>query len=170
MSRLVFAALMVVSTLFFVDCQDSVIETVLAKTPTPAKRSNFHIGEPLVVKVVGRDCRWEVTYPGPDGELLTGDDIAVGNHLHVPSGVPVRFLLESADFVYSFALPELKLQEIAVPEMTFRLHVSQQQPGSLTLRGGQFCGDRRNELSGTMVVQSPAEWIAWLQRAGERHD
>lgn len=164
MSRLCFVSLVVITTLSSAGYQEISSET--ASVVELLDRA----GEPLEVQVVGRDCRWEVTYPGRDRVFSTADDIAVGNRLHLPSDTAVRLLLRSFDFVYSFALPELKQQEIAVPDMTFTLSLIELTPGRLTLRGGELCGDRRSELSGTIVVQSPAEWHAWLHRVKGGHD
>lgn len=136
----------------------------------PTAESFLRPGEPLNIHIVGRDCRWEVTYPGRDGVLATADDIIAGSRLQLPAGTSVRLHLHSADFVYSFALPELNLREIAVPDMTFTLSVPAQTPGHLTLRGGEMCGDRRKELSGTLVVPSPTEWNTWLHQIRSSHD
>ncbi len=136
----------------------------------PTAESFLRPGKPLDIHILGRDCRWEVTYPGRDGVLATADDIIAGNRLQLPAGTSVRLHLHSADFVYSFALPELNLREIAVPDMTFTLSVSAQPTGNLTLRGGEMCGDRRNELSGTVVVSSPTAWNTWLHQHRNGHD
>jgi cytochrome c oxidase subunit II len=136
--------------------------------PTP--ESFIRPGETLDIQIVGRDCRWEVTYPGRDGVLATADDILAGNRLRLPEETTIRLHLHSADFVYSFALPDLDLREIAVPDMVFTLSMTALAPRQLTLRGGEMCGDRRNELSGTVIVESPAEWNAWLHQFRSGHE
>lgn len=130
----------------------------------------FPVGDSLDFQIVGRDCRWEMIYPGRDGLLGTPDDIEAGNRCQIPAGIPVRISLKSTDFIYSFALSELNLREVAVPDLEFTLTLSPLTPGQLTFHGGEMCGDQRNELSGTVVVQSLAEWNTWLQQIEGRHD
>ena len=41
-------------------------------------------------KVTAKQFNWEITYPGPDGQLGTADDVTVENDFHVPVNKVVR--------------------------------------------------------------------------------
>src|SRR5215813_553691 len=56
-------------------------------------------------KVSGKQFNWEITYPGPDGQLGTKDDVTVENEMHVPVNKVVRIHLQSKDVIHSFFVP-----------------------------------------------------------------
>lgn len=120
--------------------------------------------EPLVVEARGTDFQWWFRYAGQDGELYSADDVLTGTELHIPSGTNVVLRLESSDYLYAFSVPELKLKEIAVPELTYELPLRVTQPGSYALPADPLCGFRflHDDTMGRMVVQSPAEFNHWL--------
>lgn len=133
--------------------------------PSTVQDPLYRAGEPVALQVTGEEFRWRVLYAGPDGELGTGDDVPTGEDIHLPSGAPVRIVLTSADYIYSFSLPALPLEEIAVPDLTFTLEFVTGSPGRVELRGDQFCGYSHARLSGELVVQSPSDFDRWLRRA-----
>ena len=113
---------------------------------------------PLEIEITGEDCRWNVRYPGPDGRLGTPDDRRGGPDLHLPVDVPARVRLHSNDFVYTFALPDLGLQEIAVPELEFVLALRPDAAGRYRLRGDPMCGRTYPDLQGVLVVDSESRF------------
>lgn len=119
--------------------------------------------EPLVVGVTGSDYQWQLHYPGPDGELGTADDIHAVRHPHVPVDTEIRFELNSHDYLYTFAVPQLKLNELVVPDLTFTLEFLVDKIGKLDFRGDQFCGYTHPELSGSLIVESQEDFKAWLE-------
>ncbi|MEZ6008953.1 MAG: hypothetical protein R3F05_14480 [Planctomycetota bacterium] len=111
----------------------------------------------------GADFHWEVRYPGPDGEVGTADDRVGSRDVHVPAGTDVRVHLRSRDYVYTFAIPELALKEIAVPDMEFALHFRAPGPGQTLLLGDQMCGYDHPELIGKLVVTDPAAFTRTME-------
>lgn len=119
--------------------------------------------EPLVVGVTGSDYQWQLHYPGPDGQLGTADDIHAVRHPHVPVDTEIRFQLNSQDYLYTFAVPQLKLNELVVPDLTFSLEFLVNKVGKIEFRGDQFCGYTHPELSGSLIVESQKDFKAWLE-------
>lgn len=124
----------------------------------PPSRSH----EPLAIEITGREYEWYVRYPGPDGIFGTHDDRHTVRHPHAPQHTRLRILLKSEDYLYSFAVPERDLKEIAVPDLSFELALSTGGAGNLEFRGDQFCGFTHPQLSGNIVVQSSSDFAAWL--------
>jgi len=130
--------------------------------PPPAG-PDIPIPNPLIVVVTGDDYNWHLRYPGEDGQIDTADDIPALRHLHLPTGIAARLKLQSMDFLYTLALPHLGLKEIAVPDLEFWLEFETTTEGVFELRGDQFCGYAHPDLLGTLVVEPPADFQAWLQ-------
>lgn len=109
--------------------------------------------ESIVVEVTGDEFNWYFRYPGPDGELGTADDRHSVQDLYLPVHSKVSLSLQSKDYLYSFALPELGLQEIAVPDLKFGLEFTTGDEQTLRLLGDQFCGFAHETLIGSVFVR-----------------
>ena len=72
------------------------------------------------VHVTAKQFNWEVTYPGPDGQFGTDDDLTLENELHVPINTVVVVTLQSRDVIHSFFLPNVRLKQDAVPGREIR--------------------------------------------------
>lgn len=133
----------------------------------PATVQEVTDGEPirrLAVEAVGDEFRWSFTLPGPDDQLGTPDDVAVGNQLHLPVNCHVEFVLKSNDYVYIFSVPALNLREIAVPELTFRLSLPTAAAGNHEVIADPLCSVRllHDEPMGELIVESQEAFRKWL--------
>ncbi len=120
--------------------------------------------DPLRIEIRGGDYQWTVRYPGADGRLLTADDISAKQDLHVPLGTVIQIELESDDFIYSFRLPDFGVNQMAVPELTFKAEFYPTAAGSYPLLGDQMCGYSHPDLLGRVVVHEPDAFREWLAR------
>lgn len=109
----------------------------------------------IVIEVTGEEFNWYFRYPGPDGVLGTDDDRHSVQDLYLPENSSVHLKLNSKDFLYSFALPELELIEIAVPGLDFELQFATRDEQTLQLLGDQFCGFSHETLIGKVYVRNP---------------
>ena len=107
----------------------------------------------IVVEVTGDEFNWYFRYPGPDGVLGTGDDRHSVQDLFLPANSAVDLKLKSNDYLYSFALPDLGMEEIAVPGLDFGLQFTTQNERTLELLGHQFCGFAHESLIGKVYVR-----------------
>jgi cytochrome c oxidase subunit 2 len=107
------------------------------------------------VRITGRDFRWHIRYPGPDGVLDTADDRLDQRNLHVPASTDVELELCSDDFVYSLYLPDYELVEMAFPGRPLVMEFRTDSPGRSRLMGSQMCGFAHEELLGKLVVDPP---------------
>lgn len=121
------------------------------------------IPEPYRIEITGHEYQWRIRYPGADGQLDTNDDRSTLRHLHVPQDIDVVLSLTSEDYLYTFALPDLGVKEIAVPDLEFQVALSAAQPGRYELRGDQLCGFAHPQLLGDFIVQPPDEFLRWLR-------
>ncbi|MAG92757.1 MAG: hypothetical protein CMJ48_03255 [Planctomycetaceae bacterium] len=109
---------------------------------------------PVLVEATGRDFQWHFRLAGTDQEIETADDVPAGTTLHLPPETDVELLLESEDYVYVFSNAELRLREIAVPEMTHSLRFRTPVGGTFDLLVDPICGFRffHDPLMGRITV------------------
>jgi len=92
------------------------------------------------IGVHAKQFEWQITYPGPDGQLGTGDDFTVRNQLHLPVGRPVVTHLTAEDVIHSFFVPEFRVKQDAVPGMNINVWFEPTKADSLELGCAELCG------------------------------
>ena len=126
-------------------------------------------GEVCLVEVTGSGFEWIFRYPGGDGRFGTVDDLVSSRVLHLPRGRRVDLKLTSTDYIYTWTLPELELEEIAVPELVHTLRVEAERVGSYRLLADPMCAIRfsHDEDMGRMQIDELSvfeDWLATLAR------
>jgi len=120
--------------------------------------ANCHAGDEqqridkLVIAATGDNFNWYFQYPGPDNILGTEDDQYSTQNLYLPDHAEITLKLASNDYLYSFALPEMGLKEIAAPDLYFELNFNTGNPQILSLLGDQFCGFAHDSLKGKVHI------------------
>jgi cytochrome c oxidase subunit 2 len=148
------------------------------------------------VRVVGEQFAWNVHYPGPDGvfgrtdpklvdtqsnplgldreDPAARDDVTTINQLHLPVDRPARITLTSKDVIHSFALPEMRVKQDAVPGMSVEVwFVPKVTTDEMRARMGnpeynyeiscaQLCGLGHYRMRGFVTIHSPEAFQAWL--------
>jgi len=106
----------------------------------------------LAIEVTGDEYNWYFRYPGRDRVLGTDDDQHSVQDLFLPENTDVFLKLTSNDYVYSFALPDLDLREVAVPGLSFELQFRTKGDQTLQILGDQLCGFAHESLIGKAHV------------------
>jgi cytochrome c oxidase subunit 2 len=114
------------------------------------------------IDVIAKQFEWNATYPGPDGQLGTGDDFVARNALHIPVDQPIRVNLQAEDVIHSFFLPEFRVKQDAVPGMNTPVWFEATRTGEFTLACAELCGLGHYRMKGSITVHSQAEFDAWL--------
>jgi cytochrome c oxidase subunit II len=136
-----------------------------------------------VVRVVAEQYAWNVHYPGPDGLFgrtdlaLLGpanplgldrsdpagrDDITTINQMHFPVDRPVIVHLSSKDMIHSFALPQMRVKQDAIPGLAQPVWFTPTTTGEWEIACSQLCGLGHYRMRGFYTVESAAEYDAWL--------
>jgi len=137
-----------------------------------------------VFEVVGQQWNWKFRFPGKDGVLGTSDarninddnpfglnvddpngqdDILVDDsELHLPIGQPVQALLRSIDVLHDFYVPQFRAKMDMVPGMITYFWLTPIRTGTFDILCFELCGIGHHEMRGTVVVEAPEDFEAWL--------
>jgi cytochrome c oxidase subunit 2 len=107
----------------------------------------------LTVNVIGHDWWWEVRYP---------NGAVTANEIHIPSGVPVRLELTTADVIHSFWVPRLGPKQDMVPGQRNHLWLQASEPGVYRGQCAEFCGLQHANMIIRVVADPPAEFERWV--------
>ncbi len=119
---------------------------------------------PPTVEVNGRQFEWVMRYPGPNGELGDADDLFSPGDLHVPVDEDILVSLVSEDVLHSFYLPNLRIKQDAVPGMRIPVWFRATETGVFDLVCAELCGWGHYKMAGRLIVESRADYEAFLTR------
>jgi cytochrome c oxidase subunit 2 len=114
----------------------------------------------MVVEVTARQFQWQFRYP---------DTGVISNDLHVPQGQAVRLKLKSEDVIHSFWVPAFRIKQDAMPLRDTVTFFTANAVGEYPVVCAELCGAGHGAmgLSSHVVVQSPADFEAWMtEQAG----
>ena len=117
---------------------------------------------PVVIGVSARQFEWRLIYPGKDHVLHTPDDVHTVNEIHIPVDRDVMVVLTSQDVLHSFFLPNLRVKQDAVPGMQQKVWFRAMRTGEYDLVCAEVCGWGHYKMKGRLVVETQAEYDAWL--------
>jgi cytochrome c oxidase subunit 2 len=158
--------------------------------PLWARRVNqFPPGkEALLVHVVAQQFSFNYHLPGPDGQFgrrdvgfvsnsnplgldpndpAGKDDIVTTGELHVPVNRPVIAELSSKDVIHDFFLPSMRIAGDAIPGSLIPIWFTPIKTGTDEVICGQLCGLGHYGMKGTLVVDTPQDYQAWLKERAE---
>src|SRR6266480_4570405 len=158
--------------------------------PLWAKRVNqFPPGkEALVVHVVAQQFSFNFHLPGSDGQFgrrdasfvsnsnpvgldpndpAGKDDIVTTGELHVPVNRPVICELSSKDVIHDFFVPSMRIAGDAIPGSLIPIWFTPIKTGTDEVICGQLCGLGHYGMKGTLVVDTPQDYQAWLKERAE---
>jgi len=139
--------------------------------------------ESVVVRVVAEQFAWNVHYPGADGRFgrtdmaLLGpsnplgldrsdpaakDDITTINQLHLPVNRPAIVYLSSKDMIHSFALPQMRVKQDAIPGLAQPVWFTPTRTGEWEIVCSQLCGLGHYRMRGFYTIHAQADYDAWL--------
>ncbi|MBB4153879.1 cytochrome c oxidase subunit 2 [Sphingomonas jinjuensis] len=124
----------------------------------PAMRPIVAGVDALKIAVTGEQFWWRVGYAGPQGGVVTA------NELRVPVGRTVDLRLEAGDVLHSFWVPGLAGKMDMIPGRTNRLVVRATKAGVYRGQCAEFCGLSHALMAFDVVAMEPAAFDAWLAR------
>jgi len=158
--------------------------------PLWARRVNqFPPGkDALLVHVVAQQFNFNYHLPGPDGQFgrrdvgfvsnsnplgldpndpAGKDDIVTSGELHVPVNRPIVAELSSKDVIHDYFLPAMRIGGDAIPGSLIPIWFTPVKTGSYEVICAQLCGLGHYGMKGTLVVDTPQDYQAWLKERAE---
>jgi cytochrome c oxidase subunit 2 len=142
----------------------------------------------ILVHVVAQQFGFNYHLPGPDGlfgrrdisfvsnsnplgldpnDPAGKDDIITTGELHVPVNRPVIAQLTSKDVIHDFFVPDMRIAGDAIPGSLIPIWFTPIKTGTYEVICGQLCGLGHYGMKGTLVVDTPQDYQAWLKERAE---
>ena len=115
----------------------------------------------LEIKVVGQQWAWRFEYPEAG---------VVSDVLMLPQEQQVLLLMESADVIHSFWVPEFRVKQDLVPGITTEVRITPTELGEYTLRCAEVCGLQHTYMLADVKVVPESEFNTWLESEAEIAD
>jgi cytochrome c oxidase subunit 2 len=111
------------------------------------------------LQIIGHRFWWEVRYPKYG--------VLTANEIHVPLSdrskrVATEIVLESADVIHGFWVPQLNGKTMLVPNHRNTMWVEPYQPGIYLGNCTVFCGAQHANMLIRVIVDSPDRFQQWL--------
>jgi cytochrome c oxidase subunit 2 len=85
----------------------------------------------------------------------------------VPVDRPVIIELSSRDVIHDFFLTDMRIAADAIPGSQIPMWFTPIKTGTYEVICGQLCGLGHYGMKGTLVVDTPADYQAWLKERAE---
>jgi len=142
----------------------------------------------ILVHAIGQQFNWTYHLPGGDGQYgrvdaalatpqnpvgldyndpASKDDIVAVGELHVPVNRPVIIELSSKDVIHNFNLTNMRIAQDAIPGSIIPMWFKPIKTGTYEVICGQLCGLGHYSMKGSVVVDSPEDYQAWLKERAE---
>jgi cytochrome c oxidase subunit 2 len=124
--------------------------------------------QPLRVTVIGKQWWWEYDYESSGDQAL---GFVAANELHIPASNvavpnerrPVYLNLVSADVCHSYWVPRLAGKTDLIPGRTNHMWFETGKTGLYVGQCAEFCGTQHAKMLLRVVVDSPAQFAAWVE-------
>ena len=124
----------------------------LATGILPISPDNTEIGP---IQVIGRQWSWEFIYPNG----------VRSSELHLPVDRQIYFRLISMDVLHGFYIPAFRLKQDLIPGSVIDYRLTPSRQGRYRLRDSMFSGGYFATNQTDVVVESGADFAAWLAAA-----
>ncbi len=112
-----------------------------------------------VVEITAHRWWWEIRYQGEPADK----QFTTANELVIPTGVPVRLNLTSADVIHDFWVPKLGPKMDMIPGMWNVNWLQADAPGRFVGQCAEFCGLEHAKMGIRVTALAPADYAAWLR-------
>lgn len=113
----------------------------------------------LQVRIVGHQWWWEVHYP--DLGIITANEIHVPVSTRDGKRRPTHVILESADVIHSFWVPQLAGKTDLIPNRINKTWIEPFQTGVFLGNCAEYCGTQHANMLLRVIVQDPEDFQRW---------
>lgn len=113
----------------------------------------------IEVEVIAHQWFWEFHYPQPRYNVTDVGRIA---ELHAPVDATVGLKITASDVLHSAWIPDLGVKVDAVPGTINTFWFRAEKEGTYLLQCAEFCGSAHSDMRAVVVIESQAEFDAWV--------
>ncbi|MFL6289554.1 MAG: cytochrome c oxidase subunit II [Thermoanaerobaculia bacterium] len=136
-----------------------ILFVLLAASVATGRATASLAGDPLNLKLTGKQWWWQVEYVDP----VPSQGITTANEIHIPVGRPVRIELESTDVIHSFWVPSLHGKKDLIPGYTTAIWIRADRPGIYRGQCAEFCGFQHAHMALLVIADPPERFRAWAE-------
>lgn len=115
------------------------------------------------ITIIGHQWWWEVKYP--DYGIVTANEVHVPA---LPDGKAASYLvLESADVIHSFWLPQLAGKTDLIPNRNNYMWINPKETGVFFGNCAEYCGTQHANMLLRVVAQTPEDFKKWAAHERE---
>ena len=107
----------------------------------------------MVVEVKGFQFAWQFYYPEYD---------VTSTELHIPVDRQVHLKMRSNDVIHSFWVPEMRIKKDVMPDRVTETFITGTETGTYPIVCTELCGAGHAVMRSQVIVQSDADFRAWL--------
>jgi cytochrome c oxidase subunit 2 len=113
------------------------------------------------ITLTGHQWWWEIRYEDEQPQNI----IATANEIHIPTGRPVKIVLQSADVIHSFWIPNLTGKKDMIPNHSTEIWFQADKPGMYWGQCAEFCGFEHAKMRLFVIADPPEVFDGWLNAA-----
>lgn len=107
----------------------------------------------LVIEVKAFQYAWQFYYPTDD---------VTSTEMHIPQDRQVLLRMRSNDVVHSFWVPEFRIKKDVMPDRVTETYITGTKAGTYPIVCTELCGAGHAIMRAQLVVQSDANFKAWI--------
>ena len=127
---------------------------VTGSTAAPAPGSTR-----MTIHVIGHQWWWEARYAGTNA--------VTANEIHIPVHTRVDVVVQTADVIHSFWIPELNRKTDMIPGVKNNQLLIADMPGVYRGQCAEFCGLQHAHMAVEVIAQPRAAFDKWLAQQGK---
>jgi cytochrome c oxidase subunit 2 len=110
------------------------------------------------IRVTGYQWWWDFNYENdvPSQQVRTSDEI------HIPTGVPVQFVMTAQDVIHSLWVPNLHGKTDLIPGYQTGTWFQADRAGTYRGQCAEYCGHQHAHMGFLVVAEPPDQFSAWL--------
>lgn len=113
----------------------------------------------LTIKLTGRQWWWLAEYQDPNPTNV----LQVANEIHIPTGRPILFELQSPDVIHSFWVPSLQGKKDLVPGRSSSVWLKAERAGTYQGQCAEFCGYQHAHMGLLIIAEPPEKFAVWQE-------
>ncbi|MBV1691378.1 cytochrome c oxidase subunit II [Novosphingobium sp. G106] len=113
----------------------------------------------MTVEITGHRWWWEIRYRDADHPDQV---VTTANRLVIPTGVPIRIELASADVIHDFWVPKLGPKMDMIPGKTNVTWLEARDAGTYRGQCAEYCGVEHARMALQVTALAPVEYSRWF--------